>query len=171
VFGDGVVVLVYRDGRRRMLSVDWRDNTPYYPLYAEIPRLDQDFRALQDKTPLLQPVRVRAVDFRVTDAGVEVLSDTSDWHDLEMFEHGWVQTFNLAEAGLQGVVVATDGVEQVQMAGALSQPAETVAAAFTAFKNHQGGFIKRRVMRALAEFAKTGYLPADDVGVAGLWFD
>jgi hypothetical protein len=144
---------------------------PYYPLYAEIPKLDHDFRALQAKTPLLQPVRVRTVDFRVGDKAVELLSDSSDWHDIEAFQHGWAQTFNLAEEGLQGVVVATDGVEQLQLAGAINQPAEQVMAAFTAFKNHQGCFVKRRVMRALSEYAKASYLPADDVGMAGLWFD
>lgn len=171
VFGDGVVTLIYRDGLRRMLAVDWRENMPYYPLYAEVPKFDQDFRAMHARAPLLQPVRIRTVDFRADEAGLEVLSDTSAWHDLEVFEHGWVQTYNLAEEGLQGVVVTTDGVEQVQLAGALNQPPEKVMEAFTSFKNHQGGFVKRRVMRALAEFAKTGYLPADDVGVAGLWFD
>lgn len=171
VFGDGAVTLVYRDGRRRLLSVDWRENMPYYPLYAEVPKFDMDFRASQARAPLLQPVRVRTVDFRVGDGGVEVLSDTSDWYDLEVFHHGWTQTLNLAEEGLQGVVVATDGVEQLQQAGALNQPAEQVVAAFTAFKNHQGGFVKRRVMRALGDYAKAGYQPADDVGVAALWFD
>jgi hypothetical protein len=151
--------------------VDWRENMPYYPLYAEVPKFDMDFRAIQAKTPLLQPVRVRTVDFRIGDAGIEVLSDTSDWHDLEVFQHGWTQTFNLAEEGLQGVVVTTDGVEQLQLAGAINLPAEQVMATFTAFKNHQGCFVKRRIMRALSDYAKAGYLPADDVGVAALWFD
>jgi hypothetical protein len=190
--GDGAVALRYADGRVRLIELAWWDNTPFYLNYQLHPDLLRQFEQRFDDgviEPLVQvsttvhrlgataPIRTAAADVLAAPAagvpagGVEGLVTETTVPIRERFAladtyEGHVLRFKPREEGIVAMAVLTDGVSQV---GAL--PATDVVRELMAFKNHQGEFVKRRLLKALRELRREGSAPRDDLGMAAVWFD
>jgi hypothetical protein len=169
MFGDGAVMLRYRDGRYRLLTVDWAGNMPYYLAYTFSTSAQAAFRAACP----LHPNRVSVTDrvFVLVDGKPQVLSLDVRWMGQESFEKGWAMDFDLATEGIQAVAVATDGLTDLGgkdwpegEAGWMLTVAELLG-----FKNHEGAFVKRRAIRALEGYARRGVAPRDDLALAVVW--
>lgn len=164
VHGDGAVALRYADGEMRLIEFTWWDNTPFYLNYKLYPQLlDQFLQPYQDE--VIEPFVQRTTTFRMAEAEVDVLSKQHERFVMERVFDGHVLHFHPEEEGIVAMAVLTDGIEQVG-----DKPATAVANEFLSFKNYQGEFVKRRMLKALKEFRKDGAVPRDDVGIAVVWF-
>lgn len=166
--GDGALALRYADGSMRFIEFNWANNMPYYLGYQLRPdlvdRYKQQMAAEAGPHPFTQttvhvPCAFAPMLERLPAAPVR------EEFTLEQAQSNFVLRFNPRAEGIVALAVMTDGVTQV---GAL--PGADVAPAFTAFKNTQGEFLKRRLMKALKDFKKDGAVPRDDVGIAAVWF-
>lgn len=163
VHGDGAIAIRFADGRIRLVEFSWWDNTPFYLNYQLHPDLlDRFLRPFQDG--VIEPFGMRTTAF-LADGGLEIPETTHERFRMDDLFNGHVLRFRPADEGIVAIAVLTDGLEQV---GDL--PAAAVAKEFVGFKNHQGEFVKRRLLRALKDFRKDGLIPRDDVGVAAVWF-
>jgi hypothetical protein len=166
--GDGALALRYADGSTRFIEFNWANNKPYYMGYQLRPHLadryEQEVTAEAGAHPFTQttlhaPSPSATLTERLPDEPVR------EEFTLLQVKAGHVLRFNPRAEGIVAMAVMTDGVTQV---GAL--PALQVAQAFTAFKNSQGEFLKRRLIKALKDFKREDAVPRDDVGVAAVWF-
>jgi hypothetical protein len=157
--GDGALALRFADGSTRFLEFNWANNMPYYLGYQLRPYLNdayvQQIAAEAGPHPFTQTTTL------VPATAAPVREDFT----VQKACAGYVLRFNPRAEGIVAMAVMTDGVAQV---GTL--PACEVAHDFTAFKNTQGEFLKRRLMKALKDFKKEGAVPRDDVGIAAVWF-
>jgi hypothetical protein len=164
VHGDGAIALKYADGGMRLIQLTWWDNMPFYLNYRlHLDLLDQFASRYQDG--IIEPFVQRTTTFRTTDAGLEILDSQAERFQLDSVFTGHVLHFRPADEGIVAMAVLTDGIEQVG-----ENPAAEVASEFMAFKNHQGEFVKRRMLKALKTFRKDALIPRDDVGIAAVWF-
>lgn len=189
--GDGAVALRYADGTIRLIELAWWDNTPFYLNYQLHPELLRQFEQRFDDgviEPLVQvtttlrmagavpPGRNHAADVLATAApgvppgGVQGLVTVQDAPVRERFAleqtyEGHVLRFKPRQEGIVALAVLTDGISQV---GALPTP--DVVLELMAFKNHQGEFVKRRLLKALKELRREDAVPRDDLGMAAVWF-
>lgn len=171
VHGDGAVAIRFADGRIRLVEFNWWDNTPFYLNYQLHRDLMDRFEGHLSRHYVEQggddvgPFGVRTTTYRTGETGLEVIESTHERFTMDALYNGHVINFRPAEEGIDAIAVLTDGVEQFG-----ETPAAEVAKEFVAFKNHQGEFVKRRLLRALKDFRKDGLNPRDDVGIAAVWF-
>lgn len=169
-FGDGALLLKYKNGQRVFLEAEWWGNAPFYLAYLQnqalIERFLEPFSG-GEKHPfldkVLQPFCLKKTVF-LEENGEYVLQDEScDWFDFDQVENGLVLDFYPEADGIEAIAVFTDGVAKIgELPIALRE--------FTSFKNFRGGFVKRRVIKALEQFAKAGEYPRDDFAMACIWF-
>lgn len=167
LFGDGAYALRFADGRQRLVWFEWDDNAPYYLNYRLCPQFDADFRAAlaENQSP---PLVEAWADFRATgkaDDPVEMLAEGSRRLPFSALENGLVCSFRPQEEGIEALAVLTDGINQIGDLTGVQALAELFA-----FKNFQGNFVKRRMMRGLERLAATGQRPQDDLAMACVWF-
>lgn len=164
VHGDGAVAFRFADGSMRLIEFNWWDNTPFYLNYQlHHDLLDQFVKPYE--SGLIEPFGMRTTTFRPTADGVEVLDSVHERFSMDELFDGYVLSVRPTDDGIVAIAVLTDGVEQVG-----AKPVLEVAAEFLAYKNHEGEFVKRRMLRALKDFRKDGLNPRDDVGIAAVWF-
>jgi len=158
--GDGVIAFVYEDGGIVLRRYDWPDNRPFYPAYVEnnlslfVQAHGGDINALvlkeevygnrsESKKLLLEASKNHSIADGIRGITVPIAKD-----DME-------------KQGLLFVAVFSDGVCQVE------DMAWTEAARqLLAFKNYEGVFAKRRMMRFVQDTHKTGKGPLDDIACA-----
>jgi hypothetical protein len=164
VHGDGAVALRYADGRMELIEFNWWDNMPFYLNYqAHTEWLDRFLVPYQDG--VIEPFGVRRTLFKVGEQGLEVLQSLHERFSVDQMMNGHVLQFRPAAEGIVAMAVLTDGIEQVG-----EKPAIEVARDWLGYKNFQGEFVKRRMLKSLKEFRKDGLIPRDDVGIATVWF-
>lgn len=167
VFGDGAYALRFADGRNRLVWFEWDNNAPYYLNYKLYPSLDEEFLAsLNPIRP--EPLLEAWTDFRVTgkpDSPIEILAEGSRRLQFNAAEHGLVRVFRPREDGIEALAVLTDGINRIG-----DIPGPRAMAEFFAYKNFHGNFVKRRMLRALEQFATSGQRPQDDLAIASVWF-
>lgn len=171
VQGDGVMALCYADGSMRLVEFSWANNMPYYLGYRIQPHLAQEYESQMAIEGGPQPFTQTTTYLPGPAAPLpEQLSDilTSEFFKLDQVKNGHVLRFNPREEGIVAMAVMTDGVAQIGAVPSLQLL--QVARAFTAFKNNQGAFVKRRLLKALKDFKREDALPRDDVGMACVWF-
>jgi hypothetical protein len=164
VHGDGAMVLRYADGMHELRTFTWANSTPFYLNYhTQAQLLNEFFLAHPATAP--NPFVVKSVRFSV-DGGTPVVLSTEE-QSYSTAETLQGMTFELSPRvdKIVSISVLTDGVEQV---GALS--ALDAVSPMVAFKNFQGEFVTRRMLKALKELAKVDAVPRDDVGIATVWF-
>lgn len=167
IFGDGAYALRFSDGRHRLVWFEWDNNAPYYLNYKLSPPLDAEFRAALDQNQA-GPLVEAWTDFRVTGRPgdpIEILAEDSRRLPFSAAEDGLVRCFRPREDGIEALAVLTDGIKQI---GDIS--GERALAEFFAFRNFNGNFVKRRMLRALEQFAANGQRPQDDLAMACVWF-
>jgi len=164
VHGDGAVIVRYADGALRLIQLAWWENAPFYINYKLHPQALDDFM-LRFADGVIEPFLQTTTAFRQS-AG-ELIIDSPQVKRFSMSEQfeGHVLQFRPAEEGIVSIAVLTDGIEKI---GTLAPVA--VATELMAFKNFEGSFVKRRVMKALKELAKVGAVPRDDLAVATILF-
>jgi len=159
LWGDGVIAA--RCGRTLEITVvDWAGNMPGYPSYWLDSARRQAFVA--ESTTLASaagraPCRVthhRVEDGRIETVGCDELSAAVGLGGTAI---DWT-------TGPDVVAVMSDGV--LQVAGA--EWGEVVGALMAVKSAREGAFMTRRMGRALAELAKRGCRPTDDIAVAAL---
>ena len=148
--GDGAYATRHTDGKVHITEASWPDNAPYYLGYCLQPAVAAQFAAAAVKGGL--SVRLGSHS-----------SDSSTWQNIAIqeFLHGW--TVELSLNGLSALVICSDGIGQISTLNALE-----AASACLAFKNYQGSFVKRRALKALAQWTKDGLVPQDDFAIAAL---
>ena len=163
-FGDGAVLLRYADGRRVLLEAEWWGNAPFYLTYLQHPELLSRFQE-PFANGVLQPFCLKKTVFADQGGVPVVLEESAEWFDFSAVEQGLVLDFKPQEEGLEAIAVLTDGIAKVGEQSAVAAVRE-----FTAFKNFRGGFVKRRMAKALDQFVKTGQVLRDDLSMACVWF-
>ena len=157
VRGDGGVAWTYPDGRIQMASFDWgnpgENNPPYYPAYS-LGNLDLEAFKLHYAATAAEAVN--AVHYEVTDEGPMLLEAAC--YSLEEGIEG-IRLPIPDEA--VAVAVFTDGIMRVP-----GLQWHEVVQQLLAFKSAKGQFVKRRMLRFLAERTTPSTRPADDLAYA-----
>ncbi len=155
VYGDGIVALVFADGAVRVHEYEWLNNMPFYLAYGSA--LVGEFVSAHGG----------ALDAACCAERIYTSGDSMP----AVVEH------TLA-AGLRGMHIALGPEELSTLAcialysdgvGCVSGvPVQDVVREMLAFKTLAPGFVKRRVKRALTDYARGGHAPMDDVACAAL---
>jgi hypothetical protein len=169
LFGDGAYLVRYADGRHRLTWLEWSGNAPFYLRYLqdanELARWARGF-AEEGETEAPASALECWTDFRVGPNGeTEVLEEASRPLALDTLMGGYLRTFEPAAQGIEAIAIFSDGILRVN-----DVPEHEAAREFTSFKNFRGGFVKRRMTRALEDYAKKNSKPQDDLAVACVWF-
>lgn len=164
VHGDGAIALRYRDGRKALIELEWQHNMPMYLNYLlseeALEQFSETHRA-SGAAPFLQ----RTTVFTSAEQGVSVMSQTVQEFELLQVLGGHVLTFNPAAEEIMDLVVLSDGYAQVK-----DTPRLEVANSLLEFKNYNGEYLKRRMIRAFKDMRQGDKLPQDDIGAAALHF-
>lgn len=157
VRGDGATAWKFPDGSIEMVSFDWgvagQNNPPFYPAYGLIDPVLEAFKKeyTNDPEEALYSMCYRVANEEVTLLGV-------DGYALEKGIEG-IRLQIPAEA--VAVAVFTDGIMRVP-----ELPWYEVVRRLLAFKSTNGQFVKRRMLRFLAERTTPSTRPADDLAYA-----
>ncbi|MDO8415236.1 MAG: protein phosphatase 2C domain-containing protein [Agitococcus sp.] len=164
IHGDGAIAIRYADGRLKLIELTWWDNTPYYLGYS-LEQQEQDKFIRLYQNGFLEPFKQTITVWQKTSDGLDVLEASNERFILDQVIDGHILHFHPREEGIVAMAVLTDGVGQLGQT-----PAIEVATELLSFKNYEGSFVKRRMMRALRLFHKAGIIPRDDIGMAAVWF-
>jgi len=165
VAGDGVVACMY-DTTTILYRFEWANNTPFYPIYfspsGQASGLAKSFIDIHKDNP--HPFLCTSVT--ITEGMVE-----EQW-PMTLTEGAAFQVWNVhilhcqMQEKLKGIALFSDGITQIT--NAAGETLDWIAAVQTclAFKNSTGDFVKRRVRRAIQDWARHGYVPQDDLSMA-----
>jgi hypothetical protein len=175
-FGDGTVVVMYKDGSRRTWSISFSDNAPAYLSY-----LLQDWRLRL----YLKQHGTRRVDFWLHDepTKIEEASTYSEHIEIpgetsrkEKTDALCLKVCEVALKDLECVFLCSDGVSSfhrtVSPGVFVPVPVNEVLEQILAIRSTAGEFLVRRMRRFLQDFCpKTGWANDDDVAVAAILND
>ncbi len=156
-FGDGCVVLKYKDGRVRAIEMTYELNGPRYLAYETLAgmtrRWETDVAGSQ-----------RTARHWVFDAQGELVS-CEDEVCLATQGLGWDFSFDLLTEDLELALVTTDGASSID-----SRAAKDWFLPLAAVRSCVGQFVQRRVAAMVRGWQKSGKKgPSDDLAVAGIW--
>lgn len=156
VYGDGVIDIEYKDGRRETHSIEFEKEAPAYPSYFLRP---DDMALYLEKYGTRTATLTSPLDDR---SGAVVQRVTRE-------EYGYPMGFNWDV--IRRVTLCSDGVRsfrRVVSPGVFqSVPLADVLAQVTTIHSTAGAFMVRRMRRFLYDFCpKNGWFHDDDVGVA-----
>ena len=140
VYGDGIIGLIDKSGNLKKIEIGFTGNAPYYLSY-----LSDSFR---EKT-YRESGFVKVIENNVTPP------DTPS-----------IFLFSIREYPI--VVLASDGLGSFVDKSGAKADASDILCEFTAFKNVNGLFLKRRVKRAVRDLEKNGWMHYDDISVAAM---
>jgi hypothetical protein len=147
--GDGVVAVVNPDGGLCILKMDWAQNMPCYPAYA-----DDGFKQFvaAQGGPEQSAFQVETwIDNNGTTIQHHRTSDVLDGHQINI------------TGRVRSVAIFSDGVAQISGISWRDAVKELMA-----FKSLEGDFVKRRMNRFLIDQNKTGSHPIDDIAMAAI---
>lgn len=162
VQGDGVVAKVYKDGSITLVAYQWDNNTPLYPAYAADNY--NSFIKVHGNDPNLSPLQVEYHHYNA-------LGDTQiNLQNISLSEavKGITQKISGDEAEeLSFLAVFTDGVMQIE-----GVHWKNAVLQLLAFKNVEGEFAKRRMIRFIKDSKAEGKKgPLDDISYAVIRID
>ncbi len=149
--GDGALAVRRTDGTVEVTEASWPDNAPYYLGYCLQPAVLAQF----------------ALHEAIDGPTVQLRCQTGDTLDstqaipTQDFRLGW--STELALDTVDALMVCSDGIGQVSGLESLN-----AATTCLAFKNHAGGFVKRRAIKALQHWHSAGHIAQDDFSMAAL---
>ncbi len=155
VFGDGVVMARYRDGRLKTWNLEYSLNAPRY--------LNDDRRieCRQKWLDLFGQETLRVVVNEYDRAGAQL--EVAVQESVAAEQAGFA--LELARAGLEAVFLCTDGAVSFEGQGHFDS-----LAPLTQVKNPSGQFMQRRMGALLRQWRKDNNKgPTDDLAVACLW--
>lgn len=158
VQGDGVIAKAYRDGSTALVAYQWDNNTPLYPAYAA-DNYKSFIRAHGDD-PSCHSLQVEH-HYQDVGGGIQInLQSISLGEAIK----GITQEISRDEIeGLSFLAVFTDGVMQVE-----GMHWKDAVLQLLAFKNVEGEFAKRRMIRFIKDSRNGGEKkgPLDDISYA-----
>ena len=150
VYGDGFIIALPKENKEsRIIEIEFETNAPYYLSY------------------LLNEERNR--QYHMEKGGSKHIRRNYDTSLILKNNEPVIYKFSADE--FQTVVLASDGLGFFADTANPERgllPAEDVIREFTAFKNFNGEFIKRRARRAIKTYQKIGMINMDDVSTAGI---
>ena len=149
--GDGAYATRHTNGTVQITEASWPDNAPYYLGYCLQPAVAAQFNASVSKGALCVQLSTHTTGADTTTCDIPA----------QDFLQGWTAEINLND--VTALAICSDGISQISTLESL-----TAATACLAFKNYEGSFVKRRAMKALAQWEKNGHLPQDDFSIAAL---
>jgi hypothetical protein len=152
VIGDGVVALQYEYGLM-IISYEWNNNTPYYPIYQPTGH-DAAFSTVHQGS--LFPLTITTTS-ETTGRAVKPVDLMTGMRDQLSSYPLYSETLGQ----LQSLALFSDGVGQVDQFGQA-----TAVQALLSFKSTSGQFAVRRMNRFMAESKKVGRGPVDDIAFA-----
>ncbi|MDP3653134.1 MAG: protein phosphatase 2C domain-containing protein [Rhodoferax sp.] len=150
--GDGAYATRHTNGTVQITEASWPDNAPYYLGYCLQPAVAAQFNASATKGAL-------SVQLSTHTTGEN--SSTTQDIPAQDFLQGW--TTEIALSDISALTICSDGISQISKLESLD-----AATACLAFKNFEGSFVKRRAMKALAQWERSGHIPQDDFSIAAL---
>ena len=151
--GDGAFAVRNIDGTVQTTEASWPDNAPCYLGYCLQPLVVSQFSAAASAVNCAISVQLCT---HTTNADTSICDTPA-----QDFLQGWTTQINLDK--ITALAVFSDGISQISR---MNVP--NVATAFLAFKNFEGSFVKRRAMKALAQWERIGHIPQDDISIAAL---
>ncbi|OGM99294.1 MAG: hypothetical protein A2915_02485 [Candidatus Yanofskybacteria bacterium RIFCSPLOWO2_01_FULL_41_34] len=160
--GDGVIAKVYRDGSITLAAYRWDNNTPLYPAYAADNY--SSFIKVHGNDPNLSPLQV---EYHHHNALGDIQINPQSISLGEAIK-GITQKISGDEAvELSFLAVFTDGVMQVE-----GVHWKDAVLQLLAFKNVEGEFAKRRMIRFIKNSKAEGKKgPLDDISYAVIRID
>lgn len=149
--GDGAYATRRADGTVQITEASWPDNAPYYLGYCLQPPVAAQFGATAVNSSLSVQLSTHAT---YADTSIEEVP-------AQAFLQGWTTEIDLTN--ITALAIYTDGIGQISKLESLE-----AATTCLAFKNYEGSFVKRRAMKALAQWEKHGHIPQDDFSIAAL---
>lgn len=149
--GDGAYALRHADGSVRITEASWPDNAPYYLGYCLQPAVAAQFAASAADGAL-------SVQLSTDTTGA---ASTTCEIPAQDFLQGWAT--ELALRDVCALAVFSDGIGQISTLDGMHAATDCLA-----FKNHAGSFVKRRALKAVAQWEKLGHIPQDDFSIAAL---
>ncbi|EIJ41248.1 hypothetical protein BegalDRAFT_0328 [Beggiatoa alba B18LD] len=148
VYGDGTILLKNQSDKIDYINIEFTHNAPYYLSYWLTEERQQEYASHE-----LYPLIIQ--DSRASQ------KENAIYHKPLIFE------FSLTE--YPTIAIASDGIGQCyNFSDGTRISLLDVATQLLAFKQVEGDFVKRRVKRALEQFAKQGIYAADDLSLAAL---
>lgn len=166
VNGDGVVAYIYIDGVVTLTSYQWSNNAPMYPAYAV-----DDYKSFIDfhGGHLDEPVlKIESYSYDQTQSHPAIFAPISNVITLGEAINGRAIKISESETkNLKFIAVFTDGVMQVEGMGW-----QDVVLGLLAFKNLEGEFAKRRMIRFIKDSKRDNCKgPLDDIAYAVIRID
>lgn len=154
VFGDGVVMARYRDGRLKTWNLEYGLNAPRY--------LNDDRRAdcRQKWLDMFGHQALRVVVNEYDRDGAQLEVSVQEYVAAEQAGYA----LQLERTGLQALFLCTDGAVSFEGQGHFDS-----LSPLTLVKNPSGQFMQRRMGALLRQWRKDNKGPTDDLGVACLW--
>jgi hypothetical protein len=149
--GDGAYATHHTDGSVHITEASWPDNAPYYLGYCLQPTVAAQFGATAANGALNVQLSTHATNAHASTEEVPA----------QDFLQGWTTEIDINH--ITALAICSDGIGQISTLDALD-----AATACLAFKNYAGSFVKRRAMKALAQWEKSGHIPQDDFSIAAL---
>jgi hypothetical protein len=145
-YGDGVVAYREDDGTFHVLEVVWENNMPYYLGYGSE----------------LLPSFIEAHGGDLNAERACIHTHRADATPVQYTLNAGVRGVHVAlPPSLAMLAVFSDGVAQIQ-----GVPCTEAVQELLAYKTTAPGFVKRRVKRALTDYARDGHKAFDDVACA-----
>jgi hypothetical protein len=159
LFGDGILVSAYGDGRMRVHSIEFPSGYPYYLSYMNNAFRREQFQKVD---------KGRQIDmfyhepwFKKPEASSR-MEPTGTWHYTLDESSSKPELMLVMSDGMRAFTRSGEsGIEQVPLMEALSL--------FMKFKSYKGRFIQRRLNRFLKDASKLGWKWHDDISIAGIY--
>jgi hypothetical protein len=159
--GDGVLVLMYVDGRQQIVNIDFPSGYPDYLSY----RIDHERRAKYDK--LDQGGIVNTIINGGSDSSIK-FTNMLESHKT------YAEVASCSNPKLIMAIVMSDGVRSFyrRTESGENEPIQTdeVLKHLLDFKLFSGRFIQRRLNRFLKDVIQLGWEHHDDIGIAAIHF-
>lgn len=170
ILGDGCAAIKYRDGRVKIFSLEWQNNTPYYMAYqsAGIERFMQLHLAIEGGDKALA---VTHSTLSSRDPYPIHKTEQIEYVSIEQAVTGYV--IPISEGIMQDIeyiALFSDGVNDFHFPNTPSIE-DPVIQSFMSFKNYNGEFVKRRMTAGLKALVKQGIVPNDDFSMAVIHFN
>lgn len=149
--GDGAYATRRADGSVQITEASWPDNAPYYLGYCLQPAVTAQFSAFASNDALNVQLSTNSTNEGTFTREVPAKD----------FLQGWTSYLDLTD--ITALAVYSDGIGQISKLDTLE-----AATACLGFKNFEGSFVKRRSIKAFAQWEKNGHLPQDDFAIAAL---
>lgn len=171
IWGDGVILLVNKDGRSSFVQVDYFDagNAPYYLSYKLDRGGSRTARYLKEKVKIdgvtISPIPEHLLNVKTVQ---EVLVDDEDWtNNLYSEPIGchvlYPSVFEYDIESYQAIGIASDGVcSFMNKKDRESIPLGKVMFDIMDFRNSKGKFVERRMNAFMKECEKDGIYHYDD---------